>query len=446
MMAAKFAALCAILGFMVSRLLTLLLLLTLAIQILSAAPTLKIPQGAQAGPGFNAEAATRAYLAMQTPAEKARSDAYFEGGYWLILWDFLYGAAVALILLSTGLSRRMRDLAARITKRKPLVTWLYYAQFAVALFVMGFPMSLYEGFLREKQYGLMNQTFGAWFVDQTKGLGLGIAMGGIMVIAIFGIIRRLPRTWHVWAAIVTILFQLFFLAIYPVFVAPMFNKYTLLSDARIREPILRLARQNGVETKDVWQVDASRQSNRVSANVSGFLGTQRITLNDNLLKRCSPEAIEAVMGHEIGHYVLNHIWTGVISFGVLTVLFFTLLRWGLTWSLERWGTRWGIREVADPAVLPLAVLILSILIFLGTPLVNTMIRTQEYEADIFGLSTARQPDGEAEADLLLGEYRKLDPTPLEEFIFFDHPSGRTRIYAAMRWKAENLCANSPCTK
>ena len=96
-----------------------------------------------------------------------------------------------------------------------------------------------------------------------------------------------------------------------------------------------------------------------------------------------------------------------------------------------------IRGIADPAVLPLATLILGLISFLATPIQNSLTRIQEYEADIFGLNTARQPDGFAEAALLLGEYRKLDPTPLEELLLFDHPSGRTRIAAAMRWKAEN---------
>jgi STE24 endopeptidase len=433
---------------MVLRMIALVLLVcTLLAAQTPAAPVLKIPPAAQAGPGFNAETATRAYLATQTPEQKSRSDSYFEGGYWLILWDFLYGAAVSILLLATRWSVRMRDLAERITRRKPLNTWLYWVQFSIALFVLGFPLTIYEGFLRERQYGLMNQTFGAWFVDQSKGLAISIVLGGLMVVALFGVVRRLPNTWHLWGAGVVIVFQALFMLIYPVFIAPMFNKYTLLADARIREPILRLAHQNGIQTNDVYEVDASRQSKRVSANVSGFLGTERITLNDNLLKRCSPQAILAVMGHEMGHYVMNHIYKMMAFLVIIVAVFFGVLRWGLNWSLGRWGTRWGIRDVGDPAVLPLAALILSVLFFVGTPLMNTLIRTQEYEADIFGLNTARQPDGEAEADLLLGEYRKLDPTPVEEFIFFDHPSGYTRIYAAMRWKAQNLCAGdavNPC--
>ena len=413
----------------------LLALLVLSFTLLDAAPALKIPPAAQAGPNFNAGIATRAYLATQTPQQKARSDAYFEGGYWLLLWDFLYGAAVSILLLSTGWSARMRDLAERLSRR--LATWLYWVQYVVAVSLLSFPLLVYEGFLRERSYGLMNQTFGAWFIDQTKGLALAVIFGGLLIMALFAVVRRLPRTWHLWAAGVVIAFQLLAFLVYPVFIAPLFNTYKPLEDARVRDRILRLARQNGLETSVVWQVDASRQSNRVSANVSGMLGTERITLNDNLLNRCSPEAIEAVMGHEIGHYVLNHVHKFLAWLIIGAVAFFTILRWGLDWSLRRWGTRWGIRGIGDPAVLPLAILILSILFFVSTPALNTLIRVQEYEADLYGLNTARQPDGEAEVDLLLGEYRKLEPAPLEEFLLFDHPSGYTRILAAMRWKAEN---------
>jgi STE24 endopeptidase len=145
------------------------------------------------------------------------------------------------------------------------------------------------------------------------------------------------------------------------------------------------------------------------------------------------------MGHEMGHFVLHHLHHTVIFACIVVAVMFAILRWALEWALARWGARWKVRGIGDVAALPLAVLIVSILSFVFTPIGNTYTRTQEYEADIFGLNAARQPDGEAEADLLLGEYRKLDPSPAEEFIFFDHPGGRTRIYAAMRWKAENLC-------
>jgi STE24 endopeptidase len=139
---------------------------------------------------------------------------------------------------------------------------------------------------------------------------------------------------------------------------------------------------------------------------------------------------------------MNHIYKFIAFQIILVTLIFAGLRHGMEGALQRWSGRWGIRELTDPAVLPLALLIISVFGFVLTPVTNTLTRTQEYEADIFSLNTARQPDGLARAALLLSEYRKLSPGPLEEFIFFDHPSGRTRIFSAMRWKAENLSAGN----
>jgi len=161
-------------------------------------------------------------------------------------------------------------------------------------------------------------------------------------------------------------------------------------------------------------------------------------LNDNLLRRGSPEEIQEVMGHEMGHYVLNHIPNSVLFLLIVIVTFFAVLRWSLNWSLARWGEHWGIRGITDVAVLPLVLLIASVFFFLLTPILNTYTRTQELEADMYGLNASRQPDGAAQSAIHLGEYRKMSPGPLEEWIFYDHPSGRRRIYNAMRWKAENL--------
>jgi len=132
------------------------------------------------------------------------------------------------------------------------------------------------------------------------------------------------------------------------------------------------------------------------------------------------------------------VYKQVLFFGVLTVLGFAFLRWAVGRALTRWGGSLRVRGVDDVAALPLFALLISIYAFVLTPITNTYIRTMEYEADIFGLNAANQPDGEALIDLKLGDYRKLDPGPVEEFVFFDHPSGRVRIHAAMRWKAEHL--------
>jgi STE24 endopeptidase len=143
------------------------------------------------------------------------------------------------------------------------------------------------------------------------------------------------------------------------------------------------------------------------------------------------------MGHEMGHYVLNHEYKGLVIGGVLILIGFAFVNWGINFALAKWGSVWDVRGITDLAVLPLAAILLFFYLFLTTPINNSITRTMEFEADMYGLNAAQQPDGEANVDMMLGEYRKLDPGPIEEFVFYDHPSGRTRITAAMRWKAEH---------
>jgi STE24 endopeptidase len=399
---------------------------------------LTVPPEAQPSSHFNIEAATNAYLA-QIPADAtARSNAYFEDGYWLILWDFLVGVIVLLVLLQFGWSTAMRNFAERLTRFKPLQTLLYWTQFSIATFVLGFPLTIYEGFLREREYGLATQTFGPWMGDQLKALLVNTILGGIIAMVLFGVVRRLPRTWWIWGSVVSILFLAFTVLIAPVYIFPLFNKITLLEDPKVTQPILSMARANGISADKVYQIDASRQTTRMSANVSGFGHTMRITLNDNLLRRGSPEEIQSVMGHEMGHYVLHHVYKDFIFLFIVIVSGFALLRWSLDWCLARWGERWQIRGVGDTNVVPLVFLVASVFFFVLTPILNTHTRTAEGEADMYGLNASRQPDGFAQAAIHLGEYRKMSPGPIEEWVFFDHPSGRNRIYAAMRWKAENL--------
>ncbi len=402
-----------------------------------APAVLTVPPAAQPGPAFSVDAATEAYLALMPPAAKARSDAYFEGGYWLILWDFLVASAISLLLLTRGWSARMRQRAERITRFRYAQALLYWVQYVGLTYLLSFPLVAFESFFREHRYGLSTQTFGAWLGDEAKGLLVAALLGGLAVALLFTIVRRLTRTWWLWGAVASLVIIVIGILIGPVFLQPIFNTPKKLEDPRLSAPILSLARANGIPVHDVYQIDASKQTNRMSANVSGFAGTMRITLNDNLIQRGAPEEIQAVMGHEMGHYVLNHIPKMLTFLVIVIVSMFALLRWTLTWSLARWGGAWGIRDVADPAILPLAVLVMGLFFFVLTPVLNTFIRTQEHEADLYGVAASRQPDGFAQAAIHLGEYRKMSPTPLEEFLFYDHPSGRNRIHRAMAWKAEN---------
>ena len=417
-------------------LLTILASIALA-QTGGAAATPVLPTAGTPAQPFDVHAAVETYLAKMPPAERARSNAYFEGGYWMLWWDFLASAVVMWLLLRFRWSAKMRDLAERLTRFRPLQTAIHWIQFIVITSVLTFPLTVYEGYFREHKYDLLNQTFGPWMREQMIGLALSVVLGAILIIPLFGLVRRLGKSWWVWGAALMIVFIAFVSLIAPVYISPLFNQYKKLETASIKDPILSMARANGIPATDVYEFDASRQSNRVSANVSGFGSTQRISLNDNLIKRCTLPEIETTMGHEMGHYVLNHSYKGLVMNGVVIVIGFAFLNWGINFSLGRWGQKWDVRGITDVAVLPLAVIVFSIYFLLMTPVSNTITRSMEFEADMYGLNAARQPDGEANVDLMLGEYRKMDPSPLEEFLFFDHPSGRTRITAAMQWKAEH---------
>jgi STE24 endopeptidase len=414
-------------------------------QSVGSSPVLATPPAAAQGTNghLDPDAATRAYIATLPPQAKAKSDAYTEGGYWLILWDFAITTGVLILLLATGVSARMRDAAERLTGIRVLQTSLYWVFFLSMVTLVTLPWDFYSGFVREHAYSLSNLTFAGWLIEEAKGFAVAVVAGVLIIAVPYGLVRRVPRHWWLVGSAVAIAIEFVIVVIAPVVLVPIFNSPKKLADARVVDPILRLARENGIAVTDVWEIDASKQSKRINANVSGALGTERITLNDNLLHRASVEEIEAVMGHEMGHYVLNHIYTGLMEIGILTVIGFAIVG-----SLfERLRTRreatWKVRSVIDIAGVPIFALLFTAYFFVITPLTNTLVRAQEYEADLFGLNTARQPDGFAQISLKLSESRKLDPGLWEERIFYDHPSGRTRIYTAMRWKAENLPATTP---
>jgi Zn-dependent protease with chaperone function len=390
--------------------------------------------------GIDPAAATQAWLATVPREKREKSDAYFEGGYWLILWNFLLAAGISIFLLTSRISARMRDFAEHTTNFKSLQVACYAVPYLVIVYVLSFPLNLYQNFYREHKYGLATQSFLPWFGEQLIGLGVTLIGGMLLLIVLYAVFRRASRTWWIWGTIVTVIFLFIGAFISPVYIEPLFNTYKPVTNPEIREPILAMARANEIPAKQVFEVDASRQTTRVSANVSGFLGTTRIALNDNLLKQCTLPEIRMVMAHEMGHYVLNHGAKLLTYSGIFILVGFALTRTLFDAGVRRWGNKWGVRGIADPAGLPLLVLILSTFIFVATPLLNTVVRVTEREADAFGLNTSREPDGMAKAALKLGAYRKLNPAPLEEFIFYDHPSGRSRIQMAMDWKSENLPA------
>lgn len=391
-----------------------------------------------ANPGFDVEAATRAYLdTLQGPA-RAQSDAYFTGGYWLILWGALIGLLSDWLLLHFRIASGIRAWLERRIGGWRIVTLATALGYMLLGFMITLPWAIYTGFFRERQYGLMNQDFGAWSGEQATSLGISLVFGPLIALAIYATIRRSPRRWWLWATGVLGVFLLIGAVLGPVFIAPLFNTYTELPAGPLRARILDMAARQNIPASQIYVFDQSQQDKRISANVSGLGPTIRISLNDNLLTRTSDDEVVSVMGHEMGHYKMGHIW-------ILVAFFLALIGFGLflisriaPWLIRRHGARWGVRDLADPASLPVLGLCLGAYLFLATPLINTATRIDESQADAFGLDVAQEPDANATVDMRLSEYRKLKPGPIEEALFFDHPSGATRVRMAMEWKKAHV--------
>ena len=372
------------------------------------------------------------------PPDEPRNEAYAHAGYALFLVNTLFSLALLVVILATGMSAWMQRLAERVTERPNLKVAVYVVLFTLVGFVAGLPLDIYGGFMREKKYGFMNQTFGAWMGDQGKALVVSIILQAIFFPLLYIVIRRLGRAWWLPGATLAVAFIILGQVIAPVFIAPLFNTFTPLKDATLRQEILDLAHTQGIPAGEVYQVDASRQSEHNNAYVAGLLGTQRIVLYDTILKRFTPREIRSTMGHEMGHYVLNHVWK--------TVAFIAVLILAGLWFVDvtarriiRARPRWGIGGFEQPASLPLLLLLLSVVFLAARPVISTYSRWQEHASDRFGLEVVRDPEAAASAFRKFASYdlSEINVHPVIETVMFSHPSVGNRIRYAQEWAAAN---------
>ena len=393
---------------------------------------------AAAGLPFDPEAATRAWLDTMGPEATARSNAYFEGGYIIDFAGTALSIIVAGVFLFLGWARGVRAWLERTVKFYPLVAFGTSFFYLLVSSVLTFPFVYYVGFVREHRYQLSTQTFPEWFSEQAIGFALTLVIGSIFLTILYLIVRAAKNTWWIWGTLVTTLLTAVLIMAGPVFIDSLFNTYTPMQEGELKTSILEMAQANGVPADNVYVFDTSRQSNRITANVAGLFGTTRVALGDNLLERTSPEAVRAVMGHELGHYVLGHIYSILLMLTGVIIVTFAVVHYGFRALVK--SERWGIRDISDPAGLPLIFGLIAVIGIVTTPIQRNIVYFHEQQADMFGLNAAREPDGFAEAAVLLSEYRKMEPSPLEEWFFYDHPSGWNRVHNSMVWKAHEIAA------
>jgi STE24 endopeptidase len=389
-------------------------------------------------PPYDADAATKAYLAQVTGAERASADAYVTGNGWLMVGNLIYALIVAGLLLWLKVSACIREWVVGKTHSRTTQVLLCTICYALIAAIAALPPAIYEGFWRAHAFGLSNQSFLQWLVDYGICWAL-ILIGSLIVASIFyAAIRRTGPDWWIRGAAIAILSFAVFLVIYPPVIAPLFNHYSPLPSSALTKDILALAQANGVPANTITQVDTSRQSSRMAASHTGFLGTDRIALSDNLLHKASHDEVLAAAGQQMGHYIMGHTTRLLLLMAPVIIVGFIFIAFGFSWSTALFGGAWQVRAVDDVAGLPLLVGWGLLFLFLVTPVTNAITRTADAQADIFAVNATRKPDAIATLTLKRAAYQRLDAGPWTEALFDNHPSGQNRIHAMMIWKKAHI--------
>jgi len=380
-------------------------------------------------------AATAQWLATLSPEDTARAISYTHGGHWLILWSFVVAIAVAWIIVRTNLLVAIRDRVERGRARPNRAVLAVAAVYLVMDFVLTLPWSVYSNWYREGRYGLTDQPFMGWLGEALLSTAISVVLTSLLLVGIYLLIRRVRRWWWAWGAGLTALTIVVMLIVSPIVIEPLFNTYTPAPDGPVRDAVVELAEKTGTPSDRIYIYDGSRQSDRYTANVSGLFGSARVAMSDVMFTKGADLAeVRGVVGHEMGHYVRGHVLWMVGILIVMSAVAFWLMDRLYPVARRVLGAR-RVGDISDPAGLPVLMAVLAVIGLLGGPLMSSLTRITEGDADQFSLEYANEPDGLAKALIKTAEYRAPSPGRLEEILFYDHPSVENRIRRAMEWKA-----------
>jgi STE24 endopeptidase len=349
--------------------------------------------------------------------------------------DTAFSFVLLAFVLASGLSRRLRDLARRVAKKRFLTAFVYFFLFTIVTTVIEFPLAYYGGFHVPHEFALTTQSFASWMADFAKEWIVNVLIGGFLVALALVAIRKFRRWWiPLWIGAMVV--ALISIVLTPILFDPLFNKFEPLKDASLRQALLDEASRAGIEGSRVYQVNKSKQTTTMNAYVTGLGPTNRIVLWDTLLQKLTRDEILAVMGHEMGHYVMKHIWQGFAWSIAISFLVCVLAQRAYERGLGRWGSKWGIESNDDPAALPWLLIIVSAIVFLLSPAINGISRHLEHRADVFGLELTHLNDAMASSFVKFAEDSKVDPTPnaFIEFWRYSHPSLTRRIEFVRNYK------------
>ncbi|HEY3859489.1 MAG TPA: M48 family metallopeptidase [Gammaproteobacteria bacterium] len=393
------------------------------------AGTVAAPAAAAASHAQPLSPQVQAEAPVPIPVPTPESRRHYETGNILWIVSTLWGFFVPALILFSGLSAKLRDWAKRGGKYWYFTLVLYFVLFTLVITLLDLPLEYYATFVRPHDYGLSSQTFSKWLQDELTGLGLGLVAGVVFLWIPYLLLKHATRRWWVYTWLVSIPIMICLAFVEPIWIEPLFNHFGPMQDKALETQILDLAHRAGIDGAHVYEVNKSVDTNELNAYATGIGGTQRIVLWDTIIKQFTPDELLMVMGHEMGHYVLNHVWKGIFFGSLLLLLALYLVHRSAGWVLRRFSSRTGVTELADVASLPLLILLFSVFGFIFQPAVNGYSRHLEHEADRFGLEITHLNHACGTAFTKFVQHDLAYPTPGPLYVFWrsDHPPLGERI-------------------
>jgi STE24 endopeptidase len=369
---------------------------------------------------------------ISIPTDSPEAQRYNRVKRWLGIADFVIGLALLLVLLVTGWSGAVRDLAYRAAfQHYTVAVFLYVLMLMTAGKVIGFGLDYYD-FRLEHRFQLSNQRLRSWVWDEFKGFLVGVVLGAIVAELLYFIIRQSPQHWWLvaWAAFLALFVLMAQLA--PVVLFPIFYKFEPLKNEELKARLVKLSEQAGTQIRGIYRWKLSEKSRKANAALTGLGNTRRIILADTLLDGYSADEIEAVLAHELGHHVHRHIFKSIVVQAAITFVGFWAADWVLHYAVDRMNM---FETLSDFANLPLLALVFTVLSFLVLPMLNAYSRYNERQADRYAFRSI------ADVGPFISSMNKLadqnlaerSPSKWVEWLFHSHPAIARRVAAAEAW-------------
>lgn len=371
---------------------------------------------------------------IKEPTEKAIE--YGQKKVYLWITSIVLSIMIPGVFLISGLSSGIRNWVYSKNKRAFIAIALYFITYSIINFIIMFPIDYYKGFVLKHAYDLSNQSFNKWFLDIIKNFIVTTAAGALFIYIPYTLIKRSPRYWWVQFSLLLIPIIFFITFISPIYIDPIFNKYEEVQDKPLEQKIYKEINRTTIENCNVYQVNKSVDTKEMNAYMTGVLNTKRIVLWDTTIKNLSHDETLGIVAHEMGHYLMGHIWKSILLGGALSMFIFYAVNKSAHWIIDKSQGAFGFSKLQDIASLPLLILLFNIFMFAAAPAINGYSRHTELEADRFQLELTRNNNAAISSTIKLHESSFILPSPgiVYKLWNYDHPTFEERVEFANKYR------------